>query len=94
MQEIQEGKTLDEWDYIVMGQVCVAAEYRGHRLVDRMYKYFRACYHLNYPILVTDIAPRNTRSRRVHQRCGFQELGEFQAPDGHSWIVVIWDWRA
>lgn len=90
---VYQGKTLDAWDYIVMGQVCVAEAYRGRKLVDRMYKYFRGCYAIHYPLLVTAISPRNTRSRRVHQRCGFQELGEFHAPDGNSWIVVIWDWR-
>lgn len=92
-QLVYQGKTLDEHDYIVMGQVCVDKAYRGQKLVDRMYKYFRACYSPHYPLLVTSISPRNARSRRVHQRCGFIELGEFTAPDGHEWIIVVWDWR-
>ncbi len=92
-QLIYAGSSLTEQGYIGMGQVCVAVPYRGQRLVDRMYRYFRACYALHYPYLVTAIAPRNTRSRRVHQRCGFQEIATYQAPDGHEWVIVLWDWR-
>lgn len=92
-QLIYKGKSLAEQGYINMGQVCVATPYRGQRLVDRMYRYFRGCYALHYPYLVTAIAPRNTRSRRVHQRCGFQEIATYQAPNGYEWIIVLWDWR-
>ncbi len=88
-----QGKTLAEHDYIVMGQVCVAPDYRGQKLVDRMYKYFRGCYAIHYPLLVTAISPDNTRSIRVHERCGFQKVGQMNNPNGHDWIVVIWDWR-
>lgn len=87
------GKTLDEHGYIVMGQVCVAEAYRGQRLVDRMYRYYRACYSLHYRFLVTAIAPRNTRSMRVHERCGFERIGLFRGKDGKEWDIVIWDWR-
>ncbi|PHI19044.1 GNAT family N-acetyltransferase [Lewinellaceae bacterium SD302] len=88
-----QGKTLDEHGYIVMGQVCVAEEYRGLRLADRMYRYFKGCYSIHYPLLVTAISTKNTRSLRVHERCGFTELGQFKAPNGHEWVVVVWDWR-
>lgn len=92
-QLLYQGKTLAAHGYIVMGQVCVAPAYRGQRLVDRMYRYFRGCYALHYPFLVTAIAPRNTRSRRVHQRCGFEEIAIYQAPNGQEWVIVLWDWR-
>jgi len=92
-QLIYKGKTLAEHDYIVMGQVCVAEDYRGQRLVDRMYKYFRGCYSIHYPYLVTAISPDNTRSLRVHERCGFDVAGTFHSPTGHEWVIVVWDWR-
>ncbi len=92
-QLVYQGKTLGEQGYIVMGQVCVASDYRGQRLVDRMYRYFRGCYALHYPFLLTAISPRNTRSRRVHQRCGFQEIAIYKGPDGQEWVIVLWDWR-
>lgn len=92
-QLVYQGKTLAEHDYIVMGQVCVAEDYRGQQLVDRMYKYFRSCYSIHYPFLVTSISPKNTRSMRVHERCGFKVAGTFHSPTGHEWVIVVWDWR-
>jgi L-amino acid N-acyltransferase YncA len=92
-QLVYKGKTLAEHDYIVMGQVCVAEGYRGQKLVDRMYKYFRGCYSIHYPFLVTAVSPNNPRSIRVHERCGFEVAGTFNAPTGHEWVIVVWDWR-
>ncbi len=87
------GMLLGESDYLVMGQICVAEEARAQKLPDRMYKYLRACYHLRFPYCVTAIDARNTRSRRVHERIGFEELNRFTSPDGRNWILVIWNWR-
>ncbi|MBB4079585.1 GNAT superfamily N-acetyltransferase [Lewinella aquimaris] len=87
------GQLLGEVEYLVMGQVCVAEEARGQKLADRMYKYLRACYHLRFPYCLTAIDARNTRSQRVHERIGFEELHRFTAPDGRNWILIIWNWR-
>ncbi|OAV43236.1 GNAT family N-acetyltransferase [Lewinella sp. 4G2] len=96
--EIQDGAELNgeilgNVNYLGMGQVCVDKEYRGRKLVDRMYKYLRTCYSLHYPYLITSIDEHNTRSRRVHQRMRFQELRTATAPTGQEWVVVGWDWR-
>ena len=87
------GVLLGESDYLGMGQICVAQEARGKKLPDRMYKYLRACYHLRYPYCVTAIDVRNTRSQRVHERIGFEELDRFTSPDGRDWVLIIWNWR-
>ena len=86
--------TADNLNYLVMGQVCVAASHRGRKLVDRMYRYMRSCYSLHYPYLITAIDARNTRSRRVHERIGFEELDRFTQADGKEWLLVVWRWRA
>jgi|AntRauTorckE5430_2_1112549.scaffolds.fasta_scaffold04149_2 L-amino acid N-acyltransferase YncA len=91
---IWNGQRLGDLDYLAMGQVCVAEEARGQRLVDRMYKYMRSCYSLHYPYLVTAIDARNTRSRRVHERAGFKLLHRFVSEKtGRDWILVIWEWQ-
>ncbi|MCP9236967.1 GNAT family N-acetyltransferase [Lewinella sp. JB7] len=90
---VHRGELLGEVEYLVMGQVCVAEEARGQKLADRMYKYLRACYHLRFPYCLTAIDARNTRSQRVHERIGFEELARFTAPDGRNWILIIWNWR-
>lgn len=88
-----KGEMLSEVNYMGMGQVCVAKEARGQKIVDRMYKYMRSCYSLHYPYLVTSVDVNNTRSRRVHQRIGFRELRTATAATGQEWVVVGWDWR-
>ena len=75
-----------------MGQLCVAEEARGRKLPDRMYKYLRGCYHPRFHYCVTAIDVRNTRSLRVHERVGFEQVDRFVAPDGRDWIIVAWDW--
>ena len=86
------GQRLGDVNYLGMGQVCVAEEARGQKMVDRMYKYMRSCYSLHYPYLVTSIDVHNTRSRRVHERIGFRELCVETASTGQAWVVVGWDW--
>jgi hypothetical protein len=93
-EAIHRGVRLGDEGYLMMGQLCVAEEARGHRVVDRMYKYMRSCYSLHYPYLVTAIDARNTRSRRVHERVGFEELDRFTGEtSGKDWVLVIWNWR-
>ncbi|WP_020570591.1 GNAT family N-acetyltransferase [Neolewinella persica] len=93
-EAIHRGERLGDAGYLVMGQICVAEEARGHRVADRMYKYMRSCYSLHYPYLVTAIDARNTRSIHVHERIGFKELDRFVGEQsGKDWLLVIWNWR-
>ncbi|MEM9929762.1 MAG: GNAT family N-acetyltransferase, partial [Bacteroidota bacterium] len=83
---VHRGERLGDLEYLVMGQICVAEAARGQRLADRMYKYMRSCYSLHYPYLVTAVDARNTRSMRVHERVGFEELVRFtSATTGKDW---------
>jgi len=88
-----KGKTIPEYDYVLTGQVCVAEAYRGRQVFDRMYQKYREAYSDRYELLITEIATRNTRSLRAHERVGFDVALQYEAPDGESWEVVVWDWR-
>lgn len=93
-EAIFRGSRFGDENYLVMGQICVAEEARGHRVADRMYKYMRSCYSLHYPYLVTAIDARNTRSLRVHERVGFKNLVRFTSEEtGKDWVIVVWEWR-
>ena len=92
-EAIYKGSRLGDANYLVMGQICVAEEARGQRLADRMYRYMRSCYSLHYPYLVTAIDARNARSRRVHERVGFEVFEQFRSEEtGKEWVLVVWDW--
>jgi hypothetical protein len=76
----------------VVGQLCVAKEYRGQDLVQKLYGYFRDCLSKEFTYLVTDIAQANTRSLKAHQKRGFQVINELMY-GGVKWDIVLWDWN-
>lgn len=80
--------------WFVMGQVCVAREFRGRGVFDGMYQELRRAYADRFDFVVTEISQRNGRSLRAHQRVGFETLHVY--PDELAddiWEVVVWDWR-
>jgi ribosomal protein S18 acetylase RimI-like enzyme len=78
--------------WFVMGQVCVAGDYRGRGVVEGLYRAMAAHYHDRYDFTVTEVAARNTRSLRAHARVGFETLHVY--PDettGEQWHVIALD---
>ncbi len=76
--------------WFVMGQICVAEEYRGAGIFDGLYLKMKEVYRQQYDFTVTEVAERNTRSMRAHERVGFQTLHTY--PDekaGEVWRVVV-----
>ncbi len=86
------GRILREANYVVVGQLCVAKDYRGQGLVKQMYEYFRHCYADQFEYLVTDVAQANVRSLKAHQKTGFQVIDTLTY-GGIGWDIVLWDWR-
>lgn len=84
------GRPLAEQAYYVMGQICVAEAYRGQGVVPAMYREHRAQYAGRYRACVTEIATRNTRSMRAHERVGFETIHVY-ADATDEWAVVAWD---
>jgi ribosomal protein S18 acetylase RimI-like enzyme len=87
-----EGKPLMDFSFYVMGQVCVAKEYRGQGLFDMLYHKHREVYSPQYDFIVTEVATRNTRSMRAHERVGFKTIHTYRDDLDH-WAVVLWDWK-
>ena len=85
------GRALAETPYYVMGQICVARAFRGRAVVDAMYREHRARYRDRFALCVTEIATRNTRSLRVHERVGFVTIHTYKDFED-EWAVVAWDW--
>jgi ribosomal protein S18 acetylase RimI-like enzyme len=86
------GRRFAEMPYYVMGQICVARAFRGRGVVDAMYREHRARYADRFAVCVTEIATRNTRSIRVHERVGFEAIHRYKDFED-EWAVVAWDWR-
>jgi GNAT superfamily N-acetyltransferase len=86
------GRRLPELSHYVMGQICVAKEYRGQGVFDALYQGHRAEYATRFDLLVTEIATRNTRSLRAHERVGFVPI-HYHADHVDDWVIVGWDWQ-
>jgi predicted N-acetyltransferase YhbS len=78
--------------WYVMGQIAVAPAHRGTGVFDALYAEHRANYRARFDAVITEVATRNRRSMRAHQRVGFQTLRIYRdATD--EWAVIAWDWR-
>ncbi|GAB2812562.1 GNAT family N-acetyltransferase [Ferruginibacter profundus] len=86
------GKPVSEYNYIVVGQVCVDKNYRGKGILDKCYDTYRHCFQYKYDFAITEIATRNQRSIKAHQRIGFTEIHQYTSPDKEEWSIVAWQW--
>lgn len=84
---------LSDYNYIVVGQVCVGEGYRGRGLFDLLYRAYRSHLESRYDMAITEISHRNPRSIAAHRRVGFDTAYAYQAPDGEGWDIVVWDWK-
>jgi predicted GNAT superfamily acetyltransferase len=84
-------KPLATENYVVVGQLCVAKEFRGRGLVQQLYNYYRQSYSHQYSYLITDVVQNNQRSIKAHLKTGFQIISTLQY-GGLQWSIVLWDW--
>ena len=86
-----QNKAIDDYAYFVMGQVCVGKAYRGQGVFDGLYQAQKEHLSNTYDFVVTEVATRNTRSLRAHERVGFKTIDTFKEPQ-EEWAIVLWDW--
>jgi len=85
-----KGKLLGEYKYMVGGQICVAAAFRGQGLLSKLYQETRRRIPESYQLCVTEISDRNQNSLKTHQKMGFEIAGSYH--DGQEpWNVVVWE---
>ncbi|GAC1528899.1 MAG: hypothetical protein NVS3B15_06970 [Sediminibacterium sp.] len=87
------GIFLKDADYVVVGQLCVAKNYRGLGLVQKMYQYFKDRLSGEFEYCITDVAQDNPRSLKAHLKTGFQVIDTLTY-GGIGWDLVLWDWTA
>jgi predicted GNAT superfamily acetyltransferase len=88
-QQIWQNRPLSEVNYMVMGQICVAKEYRGQQVFSGLYETMdQRIKAAGYECIVTEIASHNARSLRAHARSGFLEMNLYTA-DGIEWVLVV-----
>lgn len=89
---VYNGKPLADYNYYVMGQVCVDKTYRGKGVFDMLYQHHKTVLKDRFDFVVTEISTNNLRSIRAHEKVGFKNIYTYKdAVD--EWSVVLWDWE-
>lgn len=84
-------KPLNDYRFYVMGQICIAKEYRGQGLFEQLYQYHKNNYRSQFDLCVTEISRRNHRSLRAHEKMGFKIIHNHR-DQLDEWVIVAWDW--
>jgi GNAT superfamily N-acetyltransferase len=84
------GKFIRDYKYYIMGQICVAEEFRGLGIFEKLYHTHKNFYEKEYDLCITEISTSNHRSRRAHERVGFKTIHLHQ-DYVDEWNVVAWE---
>lgn len=87
-----QNRYLSPDDYIVMGQICIAKDWRSKGVFQKLYEIMQLHFATQFPFVITEIATRNTRSVRAHQKVGFETIDVYRSEE-EEWAIVGWDWR-
>lgn len=83
-----KGQPLKNLQWYMMGQVCVAKNYRGKGVFKQLYEAHKTFLRSQFQLCVTEISTSNTRSLRAHEKVGFSVLHQFtDATD--EWAIVV-----
>lgn len=86
------GQLLENSKYVIVGQLCVARDYRGLGLVQKMYDYYKTSLAGEFDYCLTDVAIDNIRSLKAHEKSGFRIIDTLEY-GGLSWNIILWDWN-
>lgn len=74
--------------YVLIGQICIAKEFRGRGIFDQLYNQIIASLSSRFEYLITEVAVRNTRSMNAHQRVGYNVFHSYE-DIGEKWNTLI-----
>jgi ribosomal protein S18 acetylase RimI-like enzyme len=80
-------------NYIVMGQICIAKQFRGQGIFGGLYTHMQASLADRYDYCITEVDAENLRSLKAHHNQGFQRLELYPDDTGRMWELIIWDWK-
>ena len=83
-------KKVTDHSFYVMGQICVAENYRGKGVFDSLYQKHKELNGSNYDLCVTSVSTRNKRSMRAHERVGFEIVHTFR-DQTDEWNILVWN---
>lgn len=73
--------------FLVMGQICIAKNYRGQGVFRGLYKHMKQFTQPKFDAIITEVDAKNDRSMNAHKAIGFQELKRYKA-DATEWSLI------
>jgi len=67
-------------------------KYSAQGLFTQLYHNLRERLSDRYSSIYTDVACKNTRSIRAHEKVGFRSIEVFET-NGEEWDIIQWNWR-
>ena len=90
---IYKGKLVSDYNYMVVGQVCIHKNYRGMGVFEKCFQVYKNTFVDRYEFSITEIAVTNHRSRKAHKKVGFEEIHFYKDVNDTEWVIVVWDWK-
>lgn len=86
-------KHIADYNYLIVGQVCVGIGFRGQGVLDKCYQLYKTVYKNRFDFAITEIDVRNQRSLKAHLKLGFKEIHRYFSAEGEEWSIVVLDWN-
>lgn len=78
----------DPESYMVMGQICIAREYRKQGIFRKLYGNMRQAVLPQFKGIITEVDASNQRSLQAHYAMGFIDLKTYVS-DGQEWKLIV-----
>jgi ribosomal protein S18 acetylase RimI-like enzyme len=86
-------KKIRDRRYYVMGQICIAKEFRGQGIFEKLYQQHKRQMSAHFDFVLTSVAYHNPRSMRAHEKVGFDIVQEYHDDAGAPWAIMLWNFE-
>ena len=88
LDAVAVSKGLTDLKYFIMGQICIAKDFRKQGIFKGLYAYMRAELSSEFDAVVTEVNTKNRRSSEAHRAVGFQLL-DMHTEVGENWELIV-----
>ncbi|HUH47037.1 MAG TPA: GNAT family N-acetyltransferase, partial [Arenibacter sp.] len=74
--------------YMIMGQICIAREYRKQGIFRKLYEHMGHAVLPEFKGIITEVDAANQRSLQAHYAMGFTELKTYVS-GGQEWKLIV-----
>ncbi len=74
-------------DFIVMGQICIAKDFRQQGIFRKLYEAMLQGIQPRFSTIITEVDSENSHSMNAHYTIGFQTISTYKS-DNHDWVLM------